>query len=102
MNTKRNKSIDEILILVFKKFLLISLIFVTVFLSSCSKQDSQAGGFSLPPMPVEVAEVKVQKVADQFEAIGTIEAIESISVVSEIDAAVVKLPFEEGSFVEKR
>jgi membrane fusion protein (multidrug efflux system) len=72
-----------------------------VFFYSCSKQGSSAGGFTMPPIPVEVATAKVQKVADQFEAVGTIEAIESISVVSEIDAAVVKLPFEEGRFIKK-
>ena len=59
------------------------------------------GGFSMPPMPVEVSDVKVQKIADKFEAVGTIEAIEAITVVSEIDAAVVSLPFEEGSFIRK-
>jgi len=55
----------------------------------------------MPPMPVEVAWAKVQKVADKFEALGTIEALEAITVVSEIDGAVVSLPFEEGSFVKR-
>lgn len=69
--------------------------------SGCSKQGGSGGGFSMPPMPVEVARAKVQKVADKFEAVGTIEAIEAITVVSEIDAAVVGLPFEEGSFIKR-
>lgn len=99
MSTKRNSdlffsSAPELL-------LFISLILASVFLMSCSKQQQSAGGFSLPPMPVEVADVKVQKIADQFEAVGTIEAIESISVVSEIDGAITKLPFEEGSYTKK-
>ena len=42
----------------------------------------------MPPMPVEVSPVVVQKVEDKFEAVGTIEATEAITVVSEIDAAV--------------
>jgi len=72
----------------------------TLYLNGCA-EDGQAGGFSMPPMPVEVAEVKTEKVSDQFEAVGTIEANEAITVVSEIDAMVIKLPFEEGSYVKR-
>jgi membrane fusion protein (multidrug efflux system) len=50
---------------------------------------------------VEVTQVKEQSVADKFEAVGTIEAIEEITVVSEIDAAVVNLPFEEGTQIKR-
>jgi membrane fusion protein (multidrug efflux system) len=50
-------------------------------------------------MPVEVSKVVVQKVQDKFEAVGTIEAIEAITVVGEIDAAVKDLPFKEGSTI---
>jgi membrane fusion protein (multidrug efflux system) len=52
-------------------------------------------------MPVEVADAKTQKVTDRFEALGSIEAIESITVVSEIDGAVTALPFEEGAFIRR-
>ena len=55
----------------------------------------------MPPMPVEVAQAKVQKVTDRFEALGSIEAVEAITVVSEIDGPVVAVPFEEGSFIKK-
>jgi len=55
----------------------------------------------MPPMPVEVSQVVVQSVEDKFEAVGTIEAIEAITVVSEIDAAVTALPFAEGSHMRK-
>ncbi len=83
-----------------KLLLFINVLLASFILVSCSKQQA-AGGFSMPPMPVEVADVKVQNVADQFEAVGSIEAIESISVVSEIDGAITRLPFEEGSFIKK-
>jgi membrane fusion protein (multidrug efflux system) len=71
-----------------------------VLMPGCSKQGG-GRGFSLPPTPVEVTQAKVQKVVDKFEAVGTIEASEAITVVSEIDAAVVSLPFEEGSFIKR-
>jgi membrane fusion protein (multidrug efflux system) len=68
---------------------------LTVALLGCSGE--QGGGFSMPPMPVEVAPVGQQTVADRFEAVGTIEALEAITVVSEIDGTVLHLPFREGS-----
>jgi len=55
----------------------------------------------MPPMPVEVAPVTVQRVADKFEGVGTIEAIEAITVVAEIDAAVTALPFREGDAIRR-
>ena len=55
----------------------------------------------MPPMPVEVAPVTVQKVEDKFEAVGTIEAVDAITVVSEIDGAVISLPFREGEAIER-
>lgn len=60
-----------------------------------------AGGFRPPPMPVEIAVVVQAPVADRFEAVGTIEASEAITVVSEIDGVVVRLPFQEGSAIAK-
>lgn len=80
------------------RILLITTIFFT---SGCADEQAEAGGFSMPPMPVEVAKVTKQKVADKFETVGTIEAIEEITVVSEINASVVGLPFEEGNYIKK-
>ena len=54
------------------------------------------GGFSMPPMPVETAVVSSGSVADRFDAVGSIEAGEAITVVTEIDATVESLPFKEG------
>lgn len=79
-------------------FLIISLVLLNY---NCSDKKASAGGFKLPPTPVEIASVKEQNVADKFEAVGTIEAIEEVTIVSEIDASVVNLPFEEGSFIKK-
>ena len=61
--------------------------------SGCSKENANGGTFTMPPMPVEVAHATVQTVTDRFDAVGTFEAMEAITVVSEIDAAVVALPF---------
>jgi len=69
--------------------------------TGCSGQPSEAGRFSMPPMPVEVARAEVRPVEDRFEAIGDIEANDAITVVSEIDAVVKSLPFKEGSLIRK-
>src|SRR5713101_1581192 len=79
----------------------VSFVFITLMVFGCSKQGGAGGKFSMPPMPVEVAQAKVQKVIDKFEAVGTIEAAEAITVVSEIDGAVVSIPFQEGNFIKK-
>ncbi len=57
--------------------------------------------FAPPPMPVEVSPVTVQMVSDRFEGVGSIEALESITVVSEIDGAVKALPFTEGGMTRR-
>lgn len=68
---------------------------------SCSKQRGNQMGFRMPPMVVEASPVVVQPVSENFEAVGTIEALEAITVVSEIDGLVKALPFSEGGFIRK-
>ncbi len=67
----------------------------------CSSQKATKGGFHMPPTPVETAKATTQTVEDKFNAVGTIEADEAVSVVSQIDGAITSLPFEEGSSVKR-
>ena len=77
-------------------------LFVTAVLSAVGcGAGAEHRGFAMPPMPVEVSPVVVQTVADNFEAVGTIEAIEAITVVGEIDAVIKALPFEEGGVIKR-
>ncbi len=80
----------------------IAAVFASAILTAlaCSGQSTN-GQFTMPPTLVEVAQATAQQVVDKFEAVGTIEADEAVSLVSEIDATVVELPFEEGSVVKK-
>jgi membrane fusion protein (multidrug efflux system) len=66
----------------------------------CSKNQA-AEKFTPPPMPVEAATVQTGVVTDRFDALGTMEAVDAITVVSEIDALVKDLPFTEGGAIEK-
>ena len=45
----------------------------------------------MPPMPVEQALVAEGTVTDRFDAVGTVEAIDAITVVAEVDALVREL-----------
>lgn len=78
---------------------LVSFLAVTLAAGGC--KGGAVGGFSMPPMPVETAVVAPRNVADRFEAVGSIEAGEAITVVSEIDATVESLPFREGQPIEQ-
>lgn len=78
----------------------VAFILISLLIASCSQQQAQ-GGFKMPPMPVETATVAQSTVADPFEAVGTLEAEDAITVVSEIDAAVINLPFKEGAAIAK-
>jgi len=98
---KKGKGITPLKYIIYHLILYIIFIPLVLLFISCSKQQASDGNFSMPPMPVEVAQVKEQKVADQFKAVGTIEAIEAITVVSEINAAVISLPFDEGGHVKQ-
>ncbi|OGU74524.1 MAG: hypothetical protein A2V93_08415 [Ignavibacteria bacterium RBG_16_34_14] len=100
MIEERNSFTFRIAVMSLKVFLSVFLTLLIMLIPGCAEQTG-GGEFSMPPMPVEVAQVKVQRVADHFEAVGTIEAIEAIIVVSEIDASVISLPFEEGGFIKQ-
>ncbi|MCI0330750.1 MAG: efflux RND transporter periplasmic adaptor subunit [candidate division Zixibacteria bacterium] len=77
----------------------IALVLILLLVAGCAK--NSGGGFAPPPMPVEVATVTSGTVADKFEAVGTLEALEAITVVSQIDALAMQVPFEEGRYIEK-
>ncbi len=68
---------------------------------ACAKRNEAQGGFSMPPMPVEIVQAAQGPMLDSFEAVGTVEAGEAITVVSEIDAIVKSLPFREGGAIAK-
>ena len=82
--------------------LVLALGIAAILLGSCAKKKGgPGGGFQMPPLPVEVSEVKPQTVRDQFHALGSIESDEIIDVVSELNATVVRIPFVEGQRIAK-
>src|SRR2546425_4275029 len=97
----RITQVKKIKLLIHKSLVPVGSTVLFLFVFGCSKQGGGGGGFSMPPMPVEVSLVTVQKVEDRFESVGTIEASEAITVVSEIDGAVVSIPFREGEVISR-
>jgi membrane fusion protein, multidrug efflux system len=55
----------------------------------------------MPPTPVEASTVTAMNLTDHFEAVGSLQAVDAITVVSEIDAAIVGLPFQEGDWIDR-
>ena len=79
---------------------LVALVVAAGLVTSCSKGGGPGAGFSMPPMPVEVADVHPRVVRDQFRALGSIESNDNVQIVSELSARVMDLPFREGQPVE--
>ncbi len=68
-------------------------------LGGCSRDNQQqggGGGFSMPPAPVQTADVTAGTVENRYSVVGTLEADDAITVVAEINGRVVALPFREG------
>ena len=59
------------------------------------------GGFSMPPTPVETAIAETRGIADRFSAVGTLEAVDAVTIVSEIDGAVLSIPYREGEYLSR-
>jgi len=79
---------------------LLCVVLASAALTGCKKKaKGGAAGFAMPPMPVETATVSRQTVAERFETVGTLEATESVTLVSEIPGIVRQLPFKEGDHV---
>lgn len=69
-------------------------------LLGCSQADKPAGpaaaGGAPPALPVVVAQVRTQALADRLRAVGTLTANESVLIRSEIPGRVERIHFEEG------
>lgn len=78
----------------------VSVLAALVVTGACGGNNA-GGGFTPPPTPVETAFVTPRTVTDRFEAVGTVDAGESILVVAEIEGVVESIPYEEGGFVRK-
>jgi membrane fusion protein (multidrug efflux system) len=72
-------------------------LFVLASAAGCKPGGAKGGGFTMPPVPVEVSDVTPRLVREQFRALGSIDADESVQIVSEVSGVVRALPFREGA-----
>ena len=86
-----------------KRFSIYAALLITMMAIApgCSGGDAPGGGFSMPPMPAEVADVTVGRIEEKFQAVGTIEADEAVTVVAEIEGTVTGIPYREGEKLGK-
>ena len=72
-----------------------------VLLAACGKgKEQSAAGGGMPPLPVEVAAVRLDTVIDAITASGEVEAIQSADLSAEVDGRIVEILMREGSEVE--
>jgi membrane fusion protein (multidrug efflux system) len=79
----------------------ILLLLLAALSPGCSGKGGAGAGFSMPPMPAEVADVVAGKIEENFQAVGTIEADEAVTIVAEVDGIVTSVPFREGGKLSK-
>ena len=80
--------------------LVVSILLTPMFAAACAPKKGAGGGFQMPPMPVEVAEVTTTPMSDEFRVLGSLEALQEAEVVAEVAGRVIALPFPEGRSVD--
>jgi membrane fusion protein (multidrug efflux system) len=55
--------------------------------------------FQVPPISVQVTEATTESWADHFDAVGTIESVQGVTLANEVPGKVEKIAFESGSMV---
>ena len=55
--------------------------------------------FQIPPISIQVTEAITRSWADQFDAVGTIESVQGVTLANEVAGKVEKIAFESGSMV---
>lgn len=66
-----------------------------------SEPKEQAAASTMPPMPVETAEVRVSDSAEIISAVGSLHSDESVVIAAEIAGRVTKIDFSEGAQVNR-
>lgn len=79
----------------------ILVIVLTWMLSACSKQGGQQGaaGGGMPPTPVETVKAEARQLSSRLDAVGSLRALESVSVRPEVAGKLVRIHVSEGQYV---
>ncbi|MBI5380465.1 MAG: efflux RND transporter periplasmic adaptor subunit [Opitutae bacterium] len=70
-------------------------------LSGCNRSGDAAGkAGALPPVPVQIAAVEQTDVPRRIDSVGTVQALRTVAVKSQVDGIVAKIHFREGDEVK--
>lgn len=72
----------------------------TLIANEAYSQTGQSGPRGIPAVPVIVATAKVQPMPEQFEAVGTVQTIASVSVRSRVDGEIASVLVKDGDAVK--
>ncbi|HVU16867.1 MAG TPA: efflux RND transporter periplasmic adaptor subunit [Candidatus Didemnitutus sp.] len=67
-------------------------------MSACNRADSVAA--TVPAIPVQTAVAQVQDIPRQVESIGTVQAVRTVTVKSQVDGVIAEIKFNEGDEVK--
>jgi multidrug efflux system membrane fusion protein len=74
---------------------------VLLLLAGCKPSgQSPAAAVALPPVPVQVATAQQQDVPRTIEAVGTVQALRTVAVKSQVDGMIAQIHFKEGDEVK--
>jgi membrane fusion protein, multidrug efflux system len=84
-------------------FLLFVLMAAVFFFAGCGKKNAQAAGQGMvrPPAPVVVAAVEQRDIPVQVQAIGNVQAYQTVQIKSLVDGQINGILFKEGQDVHK-
>jgi len=68
-------------------------------LAGCGRSSSSGGAGGAPAVPVQVAVAAQQDVPRRVESIGTVQALRTVSVKSQVDGIIAQISFKEGEDV---
>jgi multidrug efflux system membrane fusion protein len=77
---------------------LAGLLLAGLLVAGCSRAQTAAGG--PPPVPVQVATVLQQDVPRRIESVGTVQALRTVAVKSQVDGVIAQVNFREGDEVK--
>lgn len=75
------------------------LLLTALMLSACGRK-TNANAPAQPPVPVEVAEAKLETVPIEMQAIGTVEPIASVQLKAKVPGEILKVHFADGASVK--
>lgn len=83
-----------------RRSVLVPLFAATLILAACKPAGPAAAGGGQPPVPVQVATVQRVDVPRVVESVGSVQALRTVAVKSQVDGMIAQIHFKEGDEVK--